>query len=143
MQTRTKNKIGFKAALRHKRSRQENAVKSAREIQQIALNNSAKAMRVAVEVMDDKRSKGSERLAAVEIVLNRAAGRPTQTNINASIDTNAPPHEASAKELDQRIAETLTRIERVTGRAPKKAPRERRSINIRVDDRDPGSTKLH
>lgn len=140
---RERKKIGFKAFLRHKRARQTLAVKNVREIQQIALNNSAQAMRVAVEVMNDRRARGSERLAAVDLVLNRAAGRPTQTNINASLDANAPAHEASGKELDQRVAETLNRIEKLTGGKREKKPRERKSINIRVDYRDPGSSKLN
>jgi len=140
---KTRTKIGFKAALRHRRARVENAVKNAREITKIALNNAAKAMRVAVEVMDDPRNKGSERLAAVEIVLNRAAGRPTQTNINASVDANATPAEATGKELDQRIAETLERVERITGRAPKAKKRPRTALNLRVDNSNPGSSSVH
>lgn len=141
--SRSRIKMGFKAKLRHKRARQENAVKNAREITKIALDNAAKAMRVAVEVMDDPRNKGSERLAAVEIVLNRAAGRPTQTNINASVDANAPPAEATGKELDQRIAETLERVERITGRAPKAKKRPRPALNLRKDDPNPGGSTVH
>lgn len=143
MPVRIRRKIGVNTAKRHRRARQDRAVKSSREIQQIALDNAKGAMEVAVDLMYDRRARGSERLAAVDLVLNRAAGRPTQTNINASVDTNANPNEASAKELDTRIAETLERVEALTGRAPKKTPRKRRPIDLRINDRDPGSSNLH
>lgn len=133
-----------KAALhKHEERQAKKHAKSAREIQQTALENALGAMEVATEIMYDKRQKGSDRLSAVELVLNRAAGRPTQTNINASIDANANPSEASGAELDTRIAETLQRIDTIAGGAKPKAARKKRPLNIRSDNRDPGRSNVH
>lgn len=140
---KARTKMGFKAKLRHMRARKKNAVKSAREITKIALENAGKAMRVAVEIMDDARSDPRARLSAVDMILNRAAGRPTQTNINASVDANASPDQATGKELDQRIAETIERVEQLAGRAPKAKKRPRPALNLRPVNSNPGGSTVH
>ena len=139
MSVKTKKKISKRRRIRIK----ENVVREMREVQEIARMHADDAMRVAAEIMTSPASRNSDRLAAAQLVLDRAYGKATQTNVNANVDANGKAPEISSKELDSRIDTALNRIESITGRTAKPPKSEKRPPDIRERDRDPGNPSVH
>lgn len=89
------------------------------EVQEKARLSAEDAIRALVAIVNSNEANDSAKISAATILLERGYGRPTQTNINASVDNNGKPSEADGKELDERVRATLSRIERIKG-APKR-----------------------
>lgn len=133
-----------KKIVRAQRSRlRENVAREVREIQDMARKLAGNAIEVMAEIMHNEEAPEAARIAASQVILERAYGKATQTNVNAVIDANGKPSEVTAKELDSRVAETLKRIESITGGAAEAAKGEDGSPDLRKHDRDPGGSSVH
>ncbi len=120
----------------------ENLQAEARDIQNLARTLATEAIEAMGEIVRDS-EKGSDRIAAAALILERAYGKANQTTINANIDANGRPTEVTSKELDTRIAETLKRVENLTGREAETEPSEERPVDLRISDRDTGGSSIH
>ena len=103
----------------------------AHEVQQVARENAALAMKTLAEISGNKRAPESSRIAASAVILDRAYGKASQTSITASV-TNGKESEIDSVELDKRIKQALKRVEDLTNRAPKKRTRPDRPANLRL-----------
>lgn len=102
----------------------------AHEVQQIARENAALAMKTLADISGNKRAPESSRIAASAVILDRAYGKASQTSITASV-TNGKESEIDSVELDKRIKQALKRVEDLTNRAPKTRARPNRPRNLR------------
>ena len=135
---RQKRKIRKRKRLRLKQT----VAKEVREIQEYARKNAFAAMEKATEIVANSDNETTV-LSAVQIVLERAYGKASQTNINANVNGDGKTTEISAKELDARIAKALQRVEELS-RGKKQAPAGKdRLVDLRKLDRDPDSTPLN
>lgn len=121
----------------------ETIVTEAREIQEIARMAASRAMRALENIIDDEGSRTSDKLTAINILLDRAYGKAAQTNVNANIDANNKEADVSATELDRRIKAALNRVEAITGGAGEASASEERPADLREYDRDPNSSTKH
>lgn len=117
--------------------------KEARDVQDMCRQSASQAIEVARVILADPFARASDRLAAANFITERAYGKATQTNVNASVDANGNKKEISAEELDQRVATALDRVERITGRAAKPTKGPDRPVNIRKRYRHPGSSTVN
>ena len=120
----------------------ETVAKEAREIQEIARKNASAAMKRMAQIAQSSPNETAA-IAATMLIMERAYGKATQTNINANLDANGKESDISQKELDTRIDTALKRIDSLTGGAPKAAKSKAPSIDLRKLDRDPDSTPLN
>lgn len=114
-----------------------------REVQNIARTHASRAMQKLAEIIDDKTARDSDAISAAQVIFERAYGKATQTNINASADSNGKENEVSSTELETRIRAALARVEAITGGAPKTPVSKKPDPDIRERDRDPGSSSVH
>jgi hypothetical protein len=136
---KTVQKIKKRARVRLK----ETVAKEVRDIQNLARKFALAGIEEAAKIAGSPSSKDSDKLAAINLLLDRAFGKATQTSINAVLDANGKPSEVTGKELDERIAEALKRVEDLTGRTPKTPKSEKRLDDIRERDRDTGGSSVH
>ncbi len=135
---RMKRKKRIRKRLRLKQT----LAKEMREIQEFARKNAFAAMEKAAEIVANSDNETTV-LAGIQILLERAYGKASQTNINAHVSGDGKANEISAKELDERIAKALRRVEELS-RGKKQAPaRKDRLVDLRKLDRDPDSTPLN
>lgn len=120
----------------------ETVVHELRDIQEKARKNAVAAMDIAKEIMMNG-EKDSDRLAAANLVLERAYGKATQTNLNASVDANGSQKEVSTEELNQRIGKALRRVEELTGGTPKPPPSQNGPTYVRKRYRNSGGPAVH
>ena len=112
-------------------------VKEAREIQDLARKHATQAILRAAEIINDPHAPGNIAMAAADLILNRAYGKPNQTNTNLNVDANGKASEVSGTELDQRITTALKRVEALTGREAKAPAGKKQSADLRKLDRNP------
>lgn len=117
--------------------------KELREIQAIARTHADQAMQRLAEIVNDDKQPASVQIVAAQVILNRAYGAPTTTNVNANIDANGKASEITGKELANRIDQALKRVEAVTGRVSEEGKSEERPADLREPDRDPNSSTKH
>lgn len=136
-------KVETKTQIKRKRARlREHVQAEHREIQTIARTHAVAAMNKMAEIVRDSDHAASV-IAAAQVIFDRAYGKANQTNITANIDANGKPSDVTSTELDARIAETLRRVEGLTGRASEEETGEGGAADICVSDRDPGNSSLH
>lgn len=99
-----RSKEGLRLALEH------------REIQEIAKLAAPDAIKAIIDIVNSPEAADTAKIAAANFLLDRAYGKPTQTNVNANIDSNDKPREIDRHELDRRIKQTIERVERITTR---------------------------
>jgi len=117
--------------------------KEAREIQNIARTHADQAMRRLAEIINDPEVPESVAIVAAQVILDRAYGKASQTNINANVDANGKPSEITSGELNQRIEQTLKRVEELTGGVPKAPKSKERPVDLREPDIDTGGSTKH
>jgi hypothetical protein len=115
----------------------ETVAKEAREIQDMARKFASAAMNRAFSVLADPTAADTAVLQAADLILNRAYGKPNQTNTNLNVDANGKISEVSGAELNKRIAEALKRVEDITGRERQAPARKKQPADLRKLDRDP------
>ncbi len=122
------------AQLKHRRKRlklKETVAKEAAEIQEIARTHAAAAMERLAEIVNDPSSQDSAAISAISVILDRAYGKASQTNVNTNVNLDGKPAELSAKQLDVRVAAALKRIEGITGAKAPEGPSQERPTDIR------------
>lgn len=115
-----------------KMARKESVAKEARNIQDLAREYSEKAMDALVRVMENENSPPSAVIQAAEIIHNRAYGKPTMTTINTNLNAEVKPSEIDDRTLEQRINNTLKRVENITERIPEETEGEERPSDLRI-----------
>ena len=131
---------------KHPRVRlRETVAKEARDIQDMARRHATAAMERMAHIVNNPASPENAQIAAAAVILDRAYGRPNQTNTNLNVDANGKPTEVSTTELDRRITEALRAVEALTGRARQAPKSKEQPADIRERDRDPNGSgqKLH
>lgn len=109
------------------------------EVQEMARKNAKRAMERLAEISDTSDNE-SMAIAASSVILDRAYGKSSQTNINANVNADGKPSEIDGKELAKRIDNAIKRVETIAGGAPKAGKSKERPADIRQPDRDPNST---
>lgn len=131
---------------KHPRVRlRETVAKEARDIQDMARRHATAAMERMAHIVNNPASPENAQIAAAAVILDRAYGRPNQTNTNLNIDANGKPTEVGSTELDRRIAEALRAVEALTGRARKAPKGKEQPADVRERDRNPDGSdpQLH
>jgi hypothetical protein len=127
---------------KHPRVRlRETVAKEARDIQDMARRHATAAMERMAHIVNNPASPENAQIAAAAVILDRAYGRPNQTNTNLNVDANGKPTEVSTTELDRRIAEALRAVEALTGRARQAAKGKEQPADIRERDRNPDGSE--
>lgn len=106
-------------------------VKEAREIKEMAAKCVPDAIKALHEIITSEVSSDMAKIAAANSVWDRGYGKPTQTNINATVDPDAKPNQIDDRELDRRVAEALERVESITTRTREKIAVPERSSDLR------------
>ena len=127
---------------KHPRVRlRETVAKEAREIQDIARRHATAAIEKMAHIVNNPASPENAQIAAAAVILDRAYGRPNQTNTNLNIDANGKPTEVSTSELDRRIDEALRAVEILTGRARKAPKGKEQPADVCERDRNPDGSE--
>jgi len=113
--------------------------KEAREIQDIARQSASAAMERLATIVNDPQSLDNVAIAAAAVILDRAYGKPNQTNTNVNVDANGKTTEVSASELNTRIEAALRRVDEITGRGKQKGKGKEQPADLRVSYRHPGN----
>ena len=136
------SKYGGSRAPKHPRVRlRETVAKEARDIQDMARRHATAAMERMAHIVNNPASPENAQIAAAAVILDRAYGRPNQTNTNLNVDANGKSTEVSTTELDRRIAEALRAVEALTGRARQAPKSKEQPADLRERDRDPNGPK--
>ena len=101
------------------------------EIQEAARKAGKYAISALEDIVRSRISTDVARISAAQTLLDRGYGRPTQTSVNATVNTDGKPTEVTQQELDRRIKETITRIEGLTKRKREKIEGEEPPADLR------------
>jgi hypothetical protein len=112
--------------------RREVLAREARDIQDLARGFSEEAMEIAMQIARNEHAADSARLQAIAMVHDRAYGKAAITSINTNINANAKPSEINGADLDKRITEAISRIERLARREEQEAESQERPTHLRV-----------
>jgi hypothetical protein len=104
--------------------RNKDVATEARDIQDIARQYSLDAMRTLADILSNPESNDTAKIAAANVILDRGYGKAAATNINMNASLDAPVKDLDSRDLDQRITETLNRIDRVTHQVSEKDDEE-------------------
>lgn len=110
------------------------------EVQAQARQTGKECVNTLREILKNPMASDVVRISAAQTLLDRGYGRPTQTNINASVDTDGSPAQITDKELDRRIDETLRATEALTRAA---GPQKRKREKIQSEAGPADVRKLH
>lgn len=125
---------GFKRRTKIRRQRtkiEEQIVRDAREIKDMAAKAAPSAIKTMIQIMKDKKTLDSVRLVAAQALIDRGYGKATQMSVTATVNADGKPSEIDDKELTSRINSALDRIERVAGGTRQPAPSPQRPADIR------------
>lgn len=103
----------------------------ARDIQALARKFAYDAMQALADVLANPESPDSAKITAANAILDRAYGKAAATNLNVNANMDANPRDMDLKDLDRRIADTLSRVENLTDRAAEELKNGKKIINIR------------
>lgn len=106
-------------------------VVSGPELQEKARRAGNDAVKALWDIVRNPISTDAAKISAAQTLLDRGYGRPTQTTPNPQVNPDGKPKEISDKELDERITQTITRIEKLEGRKREKIASEVRPADIR------------
>lgn len=129
---------GYKVKKARARIRQ--AIATGAEIQAEARRYAVDALKALQEIVRSPISADVARISAAQTLLDRGYGRPTQTNVNATVNTDGKPQEITDQELNRRIEESLRAVEDITRAAG--TPKRKRE-KIQSEDRPADIRKLH
>jgi len=101
------------------------------EIQDAARQAGLDAIRALKRIVNNPLTSDVARISAAQTLLDRGHGKPTQTNINAMVNTDGAPTQIADEELGRRITETLTRIEALTRRKREKIKSVEQPADVR------------
>lgn len=128
---------------RRQRKIYEKVALEAHEVQRKARMSANDAMDTLDEIVKDPSAQHSARIAAAQVILERAYGKASQVNINAQVNPDAKNSEVTDKQLDERIRQTLKRVEELTGGEAKPTDSKEQPADVRESDRDTGGSTVH
>jgi len=114
----------------HQKKQIKEAMES-RELVNAARRRAEKALKVLDDVIDSETSADTAKLAAAKEILDRAFGKPTQTNVNANVNADGKTSEIDNRELDQRLDQLVRRVEAASGREEEAPASQERSADLR------------
>ncbi len=132
-----------KRPVRERIKLRETLMLEAREIQDMARMGAGEAMQVLKEIISDQSTRSSDKISAIGLLLDRAYGKSTQTNVNATVDATGKESDVSTAELDRRIKTALERVETIAGGTGQEAEGKERPANVRERDRNTGGSSIH
>jgi len=132
-----------KREMRKRVKLQETVAREAREIQDMARMAAEEAMLCLQAIMLSPDTRPSDKISAINTILDRAYGKATQTNVNANVDANGKEADISAAELQRRVEKALNRIETIAGGDGEARASQDRPPDVREYDRDPNSSTKH
>lgn len=91
-------------------------IKTTFDLQEEARKHAEDAVRTLSDIMNNPDATDSTKVNAATAILDRAYGKPTQTNLNTNVNSDGDATDLNSDELEQRINRTLERVERVAGR---------------------------
>ena len=90
------------------------------EAQEHARLHILEAIDALAEIIKAEDSGATAKIGAASLLFERGLGKPTQTNINASVNTDGAPREITGDELEKRIRDTIARVEGISTRKREK-----------------------
>lgn len=102
----------------------------AHELQQLARENAKVAMDTLIEITKNKRAPEATRIAASQALLDRGYGKSSQISMTANI-SHGKTSDITTDELDNRVKQTLQRVEELTNRTRKERARPQGSVDLR------------
>jgi len=139
MSTKENERRRFRRRLRLK----EGVALQAREVQEVARKYARATMEMIAEIAGNPTERAADRIAAGNVLLDRAYGKANQTNTNVHVDNNGRLTEISSGELTTRIEETIRAIEITTKRTVKKEESGKQLVDLRKRDDDTGGSTFH
>lgn len=107
-----------KLEAREKNRLRMTVAKELREIQEKARQYAEVAMDTLAEISQDKDAPSVARISASAVILDRAYGKAMQATVTAQVVDDVATAKMTEKELDERIRDTLVRVEKLaTGEA--------------------------
>ena len=119
----------YMAKLKHARRVLKGATQA--EVQELARTHAIKAIRALAEIITAKDANATAKLGAASLLFERGYGKAAQTNINANVNTDGAPREITGDQLEQRIRETIERVEGISTRKRDKIVSEERPTDLR------------
>src|SRR6516162_10805714 len=127
MSTKENERRKFRRRLRLK----EGVALQARDVQEVARKYARATMEMIAEIAGNPTERAADRIAAGNVLLDRAYGKANQTNTNVHVDNNGRLTEISSGELTTRIEETIRAIEITTKRTVKKEESGKQLVDLR------------
>jgi hypothetical protein len=104
----------------------------AQQLQNKARGMAMQALDEVSRIITDPNAQHAVKIQAAALLWDRAYGKASQVNINASIDPDAKAKDLTPEQLAKRIEATLKRVEEVTGRVPETPESEEQPPDIRL-----------
>lgn len=103
----------------------------AKDIQTLARKFAIDAMETLAGVMQNPEANDTCKITAANSVLDRAYGKPAITNVNLNSNLDASPKELDSVSLDQRIEDTLAKLNNVVEQKSEETKGDKRPIDRR------------
>lgn len=97
---------------------------SSREVQERARSAAKDAVDALWAIIRSPIAADQAKIAAATALFDRGYGKPTTVAVTANVNTDAAPKDINRKTLEERIAETLSRIDDVESREGEEAQGE-------------------
>lgn len=85
-----------------------------RELQEKCRQEAEDALEELRRIYKSDTAADTAKLSAISMILDRAYGKATQTNVNAQVNGDGKPSEVDEAELNRRIKDALKRVEAAT-----------------------------
>ncbi len=92
--------------------RKKDIAVEARDIQNLARQFAFDAMQALVDILRNPDSSDSSKITAANTLLDRGYGKAAMTTFNVNANLDAKPKELDGADLDKRIAEAITNVEK-------------------------------
>lgn len=102
-----------------------------KELTEICRMEARPAIEALRDIINSETAADSAKIQAIGILMDRAYGKATQTNVNAQVNADGKPTEIDDRELNNRIEAAIKRIEAVTARAPTEVGGEEQPTDLR------------
>ena len=137
------HKAKKKASVTKRRNKRAKIILEYRQLMERVRLTAPDVLEEFEKMLNSANTRDADKIAIGQVLLDRGYGKANQPNINMNIDANGSPADISDKELNERIAEALKRVEDLTGRERKADPSKDKPADIRERDGDTGGSTLH
>jgi hypothetical protein len=105
-----------------------------RKLTEICRETAEEVMDVVKTILHSDTSADTAKLTAAQMILDRAYGKATQTQVNAQVNADGKTTEIDDSELQRRISDALEAVNRVAASGTRKTEEgsgEKRPLNLR------------